>query len=105
MELPVAPWLFPAFFLLTWVLWGFAVLVDLAARDYINGVPIEKRHGASLFPVIPLFPLAAWAMAVYIDKLISPWGSLLVAAVHAILSVAFIVSVVRNWRNACAYTK
>jgi hypothetical protein len=50
----------------------------------------------SAIPVIPLFPLLLWGVAKIIDYLITPWGTIVVGAAHAVFGVVLSGSIVRD---------
>jgi hypothetical protein len=75
---------------------GAAGLAVEAAR---RGLPEEQRRGVSIFPVIPVYPLAFWGVAMLIDWLADPWGTRVVGGLHAVLAVWCVVSIAQNtWR-------
>ena len=73
---------------LTWIVWAPAAALDKRARG---------DHGAlSIAPVLPSFPLAAWCLAYLLHSMKSPIGVTLVGAVHLVLLVWMMVSIVRS---------
>lgn len=81
-----------------WLLWGYATVVGHAASAVRRGVSEGQRGSVSLAPIIPGLPLAFWGTALIADLAIGPWGTLTVGWLHAALGIAFVVSVVRDWR-------
>ena len=90
-------WLF-----LTWCAWLVAAAAERAASDAANRVPKAKRGGVSIAPAIPLFPLVFFGLAWVVDDRFAPWGSLVVAALHVPLFVAFVAFAVLSWRRLVA---
>jgi len=72
--------------LITWLAWVPAVLMDKQARG--------ARGGTSVFPVIPLFPLAGWGVGVGLSWIRPNVGLYVVGGLHAVLFAVFIGSVV-----------
>ena len=92
-------WLLPVFIFFVWALWIAACAVQAAVKDARLGIPAGERRGTSVFPGMPLFPLAFWGIAWIIDLALRPWGSVLVGAFHVILGGMLIVSVIRGNRT------
>ena len=80
-----------------WCLWAIAALTQKEVVDRRQSSPEGHRGGVSILPVIPLFPLAAWAIALLLDLFVAPWGTWIIGVAHAALAVLFIVSIARNW--------
>jgi hypothetical protein len=51
----------------------------------------------SIAPVIPVFPLALWGIALLIDFVVDPWGTWIIGLAHGGLLVLLLVSIFRNW--------
>ena len=66
-----------------WVAWFMAGLASFALKDTRLGVPKAERRGVSIAPIIPLFPLAVWGVALLIDLAADPWGTRVVGSLHA----------------------
>lgn len=70
---------------LTWVVWVFATGFEQLARG--------KAGTVSIFPVIPMFPLAAWGLAYAFESLSLPVGATVIGVIHGALLVALLVSI------------
>jgi hypothetical protein len=79
-----------------WLLCAIAAGGSLAVKDARRGIPEGQRRGYSMVPLIPLFPLAFWGLAMLVDLVIAPWGTAIVAWLHAALGVFFLVSIARS---------
>ena len=91
-------WLLPILLFAVWVLWVFAAVAEVRARELRCGTPKEQRGGVSILPVIPLFPLFFWGVAWLADRLFAPWGSVAVAVLHLVLAAAMAFTFVRDLR-------
>ena len=92
----MSPWLLLAFVLTVWLVWVPACAVQAALADALRGVPDGQRRGVSILPGFPLFPLAFWGAALLIDRFVSPWGTLIIGAIHVILGILWSVSIYRD---------
>ncbi len=72
----------------TWLLWAVAASMQKPAG-----------RGVSVLPVIPFFPLLAGGAGLLADRYLDPWGTRVVGAAHALLALAFVVSIARNARD------
>jgi hypothetical protein len=90
-------WILLVLVILTWCLWAVAAAAERAASEAAEGVPESKRGGVSIAPVIPLFPLAAFGVAVAADAFFAPWGTRVVGGLHGLLATLFVLSIVRDW--------
>ena len=95
-------WLLPVFVFLVWCLWIGACAVGVAVEEARRNTPERERTGTSMFPGMPLFPLAFWGIAWAVDWAIDPWGSILVGAFHVAFGGTLIVSIVRGIRTVRA---
>src|SRR3954463_13957800 len=84
----MSAWSLLAFIFLVWILWAIAGTVQTSLKN--RHLPESERGGFSFAPVIPFFPLLLWFVALSIDYFASPWGSRLMAALHAIFGAAAI---------------
>jgi hypothetical protein len=50
----------------------------------------------SVLPVIPLFPLVFWAIAILMDRVVPPWGTTGIAGVHLLFAVILAGSIARD---------
>lgn len=89
-------WILPIWLLLVWVLWAFACSYQRALADTRAGVPPERRARVSIFPVVPLYPLAAWGLAAIGDRFVGPYGSIVMAVLHGVFASALLLSVFRD---------
>ena len=87
------------YLLAVWALWFVSCVAEASLSDVRRGVPEGERHGVSLFPVIPVFPLVAWAIALLVDRFYAPWGTVSVASIHLVLVVVWGVSLFRDMRE------
>jgi hypothetical protein len=96
-EQSMSMWWLLALIFFAWMLWGAACLSQKTVAN--AQLPKDKRGSVSLLPVIPVFPLALWGLALLIDLIIDPWGTGVIASLHAIFGLVLIVSIVRDlWR-------
>ena len=95
----MATWFLLVFLFIVWSLWVVACAGEAAVRDARRGIPEGKRGGASIVPFIPVFPLAFWGLAWIIDRVVSPWGSIIVGGAHVVFVILLIVSIVRYLRH------
>lgn len=70
----MSTWFLLAYLLAVWALLFVACAAEAALSDVRRDVTEGQRHGVSLFPGIPLFPLVAWGIAVLVDRFVEPWG-------------------------------
>lgn len=92
-------WLIPVFVFFVWFLWIGACAAEAAVEDARRGTPEGERHGVSILPGMPVFPLAFWGVAWAVDRAIGPWGSILVGAFHVAFGITLVVSIVRSIRS------
>ena len=77
------------------------LVTSLAWLAWVPAAVLEKQvknlpGGTSIFPIIPLFPLAAWVLG-YMLNLASPQlGLALVGGGHVLLLLAFVFSIARS---------
>ena len=59
---------------------------------------LTRGHAGSisLFPVIPMFPLAAWGLAYMFHRLSFPAGATVLGVIHAVLLVGLLVSIAKS---------
>lgn len=93
------PWLLLVLIFAVWCVWAVAAAARRHIADARRGVPAGERGGVSVFPVIPLFPLILWGLALKIDDSSSPWGTVTIGSAHALFAAFLVVSIVRDlWR-------
>ncbi len=95
----MATWSLPVFLFVVWLLWVIACAGQNAESDARRGIPEGRRGGASIYPCIPVFPLAFWGAAWMIDSVVSPWGSIIVGRAHVVFAILLIVSILRDARH------
>ena len=89
-------WLLLLFVFFVWCLWAVAASVQVAAENARLPASSGQQRGISLVPVIPVFPLVLWGAAELIDLVSNPWGTIVIAALHALCAVILVVSIVRD---------
>ena len=92
----MSQWFLLAFVLAIWVLWLIACVAQAAVSDALRGVPDDQRRGVSVLPGYPLFPLALWGAALLINRLMDPWGTLIIGGAHIVLGGMWGVSIYRD---------
>jgi hypothetical protein len=80
--------LLPIFLFAVWMVWIPVCLLERRARG-------ESGHFSAV-PVIPVFPLVAWGLAVVLDWIYNRLGLLVIGGLHALLLLAFLISVARS---------
>jgi hypothetical protein len=93
----MSSWPLLVFIFLVWCLWLIASVFQRAVADARRGVPEHERGGVSVLPGIPVFPLAFWGVALLIDRVANPWGTLIVGFLHAFFGVFLTAIIVRAW--------
>ncbi len=81
---------------IVWLLWCVGAVNGKALFNARKRVPLEKRGGVSLLPLIPMFPMGFWVFAICADVFVEPWASVAIAVFHAVLGLAFAVGIVRD---------
>ena len=74
-------------------------MAEVAVSEEHKGIPEGESRGVSILPGIPLFPLAFWGIALFIDQFVEPWGTNVVAGIHLVLALVWLVSAIRNIRK------
>ena len=90
-------WLLPIFIFAVWALWVIAACGENAVRQARRGLPSGQRGGISILPVMPVFPLAFWGIAVLVDCFAAPWGSRVIGSLHGLYGIVLVVSIVWYW--------
>jgi len=63
------------------------------------GIAIRaSRSTTSIFPVIPLVPGVLWLVGVVVNHFASPWGTVVVGAIHCVLLFLMLFLLAR-WRK------
>lgn len=91
-------WLLPLLLFAVWSLWALAAIAELRAKELREGVAKELRGGVSVVPVLPLFPLGFWGAAALVDVWAGPWGTVVIGALHLLLALAMVFTLVRDLR-------
>jgi len=74
-----------------WTVWVVATVLQKHARGATDGV--------SIFPVIPLFPLAAWGLAYVFHSHSLPVGATAPGVLHGVLLVVLLASITKSaWK-------
>ena len=94
----MSSWVLLAFLLLVWVLWVLACMAEVAVSEARRGIAESERRGVSILPGFPIFPLAFWGAALFVDWLANPWGTIAIAGLHIGLGVSWAASIFRNKR-------
>ena len=82
---------------IAWLLWAIACAAALRADKLERKRPPDA--GFSAVPIIPLFPIVAVALAVFIDEHAAPWGARTIGGIHALLALTFLVCIARELRR------
>ena len=82
-----------------WIVWAFACMTEVALSESRKGIPEGERRSVSILPVIPLFPLVFWGIALFIDQFFEPWGTNVMASIHIVLSLVWLTSGIRDSRE------
>jgi hypothetical protein len=96
--LSLPAWLLPLFLFCVWFLGAFAAIWEKCAQEVRAGTPPEQRGGVSVLPVIPLFPLFFWGISWLVDRFFRPWGCVGVGALHVILALLMLGTLLRDVR-------
>jgi hypothetical protein len=89
-------WLLLLIVFFVWCLWAAAAAAQVAVENARQALPGGHRRGISFVPVIPVFPLVFWGAAKLIDLVVDPWGTRIVASLHAVFAVILVASIVRD---------
>src|SRR5688500_5534326 len=93
-------WLLLILLTLTWCLALIAAAAERATDDIVKEVPESQRGGISILPVIALFPLAAFGVAMAADAFFAPWGTRVVGGLHGLLALLYVLSIARDWARS-----
>lgn len=72
----------------TWIVWIPAAVLEKKVKGSIGNI--------SIFPVIPIFPLAAWGLAYWLNLLYPSLGVVTVGGCHAALLAAMLISIIKS---------
>ena len=92
-------WVLLLLLFVAWFLWLLACMAEVALSEASKGIPEGERRGVSILPGMPLFPLVFWGIALLIDQFVEPWGTNVVAGIHLVLSLVWLVSAIRDIRE------
>jgi len=87
-------WLLLLIVFFVWCLWAAAGAAQVAVENARHPLPDGQRRGMSFVPVIPVFPLVFWGAAKLIDLVVDPWGTRIVASLHAAFAIILVTSIV-----------
>ena len=92
-------WQLLLFLSVVWCLCVVAAVTGIRLKDALDPLPDGSRRGDSSCAMIPIPVMAFWGAAKFTDLFVDPWGTIVVASVHAAFAVALIASIVRDrWR-------
>jgi hypothetical protein len=74
-------------------------MAQVAVSEARKGIPEGERRQVSILPGIPIFPIVFWGLALLIDQFVDPWGTNVIAGIHLVLSLIWLVSVIRDTRT------
>ena len=86
----------PVVIFVSWFTFFIVPAGKLAVEDALNNVPKDKRHGTSILPGFPIFPLIAWGIAIAIDHFIHPWGLRIILEIHVALLLISLLIITRD---------
>jgi hypothetical protein len=89
-------WVLLLFVLFVWCLWAVAAAAQTGVEYKRRPLPDGQRPGVSIAPAIPVFPLVFWCAAKLIDLIANPWGTTVIAVLHAAFAVVLVLSIVRD---------
>ena len=95
----MSPWVLLVFLLVVWILWVVAASGQAAVSDARRGISEGERSGVSIFPALPFLPLMFWGTALFVDRFVSPWGTLVVGGIHLVLGIVWGISTFRDSRD------
>lgn len=82
-------WTLLVFIFFAWLLCLIPALLEKMIQN--AQLPLYKRGGVSIVPIIPFAPLLLWGIAMGIDYVISPWGTRIIGGLHVALAFIAIV--------------
>jgi hypothetical protein len=87
-------WLLFIFVTLTWFAWCAGAILELKADKLEGKCPPDA--GCSLVPIVPLYPLALFGIAMLLDKFLTPWGTRIILWFHIALGILFAAAIIRD---------
>src|SRR5262245_15066752 len=92
-------WLLFLVLFLVWCLWAVAATLQVEVENVRNPLPGGERRGMSPFPAIPVFPLVFFGISHSIDFAVDPWGTIVIASLHAVYAAVLFGSIIKDgWR-------
>jgi hypothetical protein len=101
----MASWLLPFLIFGAWVLAVFAGGARKQCDGAARGLPPCERGGVSWLPIVPLAPLFFWCAALLVDTDFSPWGTVAVGSLHAVMATTNAVWLALDLRRLRALDK
>ncbi len=89
-------WVLFAWLLFVWLLPLVGEMNQKAIEDMRAPLPKGQRRGVELFPIMPFFPLVFLGIAKLVDLAAAPWGTVIIASLHAILAVWAVIVIIRD---------
>lgn len=71
-----------------WILWAVAGAIQTKLRSAT--ILDHGRRGFSPVPVVPIFPLALWGLAILVDRFVAPWGTAVIGGFHVVFAAAIV---------------
>jgi hypothetical protein len=91
-------WVLPLLVFLVWIGMIVAAAGDVYRAHRRSG-RAGPPPGVSILPGFPSIPLLAWALALGLDSLVPPWGTLVVGGLHVLLGSGLLLFAVVSWRQ------
>jgi type IV secretory pathway VirB6-like protein len=85
-------WILLSLVCLVWILWAVASLIQATLRNAT--LEQDQRREFSPVPVIPIFPLALWGIAILVDRFFAPWGTVVIGGLHAAFAATIVAYIV-----------